>query len=85
MLKPKKKITKKEIKEDRLVTTYFEATTWYQTNKKIVNGVLTGMVVLAIVIVAYANNVSSNSQKATMTMARTTMPVKTPLTIFLLV
>lgn len=65
MLKPKKKITKKEIKEDKLVTTYFEATTWYQTNKKIVNGVLTGMVVLAIVIVAYANNVSSNNQKAT--------------------
>ncbi len=65
MLKPKKKITKKEIKEDRLVTSYFEATTWYQTNKKIVNGVLTGIVILAIVIVAYTNNVSSNNLKAT--------------------
>jgi tetratricopeptide (TPR) repeat protein len=65
MLKPKKKISKKEIKEDRLVTSYFEATTWYQTNKKIVNGVLTGVVVLAIVVVAYMNNVSSNDMKAT--------------------
>jgi TolA-binding protein len=65
MLKPKKKISKKEIKEDRLVTSYFEATTWYQANKKIVNGVLTGLVVLAIVIVAYMNNVSSNNLKAT--------------------
>jgi tetratricopeptide (TPR) repeat protein len=65
MLKPKKKITKKEIKEDRLVTSYFEASTWYQNNKKIVNGVLTGIVVLAIVIVAYTNNVSSNNLKAT--------------------
>jgi tetratricopeptide (TPR) repeat protein len=65
MLKPKKKITKKEIKEDRLVTSYFEATTWYQNNKKIVNGALTGLVVLAIVIVAYLNNVNSNNQKAT--------------------
>jgi TolA-binding protein len=64
MLKPKKKISKKEIKEDRLVTSYFEATTWYQNNKKIVNGVLTGVVVLAIVIVAYMNNVNSNNQKA---------------------
>jgi TolA-binding protein len=65
MLKPKKKISKKEIKEDRLVTSYFEATNWYETNKKIVNGVLTGAVVLAIVIVAYVNNVSSNNLKAT--------------------
>ena len=65
MLKPKKKISKKEIKEDRLVTTYFEATTWYQANKRIVNGALTGLVVLVIILVAYLNNVNSNNQKAT--------------------
>jgi tetratricopeptide (TPR) repeat protein len=65
MLKPKKKISKKEIKEDTLVTSYYEATTWYQANKKTVNGVLTGLVVLAVVIVAYMNNVSSNNVKAT--------------------
>jgi tetratricopeptide (TPR) repeat protein len=65
MLKPKKKISKKEIKEDRLVTTYFEATTWYQNNKKIVNGALTGIVILAIVVVAYLNNVNANNLKAT--------------------
>lgn len=65
MLKPKKRISKKEIKEDRLVTSYFEATSWYETNKKIVNGVLAGVVVLAILIVAYVNNVNSNNQKAT--------------------
>lgn len=64
MLKPKKKISKKEIKEDKLVTTYFEATTWYETNKKIVNGVLTGVVVIAIIVVAYMNNVNSNNVKA---------------------
>jgi tetratricopeptide (TPR) repeat protein len=64
MLKPKKKISKKEIKEDKLVTTYFEATTWYETNKKTVNGVLVGIVILAIVIVAYMNNVNSNNLKA---------------------
>jgi len=65
MLKPKKKISKKEIKEDTLVTSYFEATNWYQQNKKTVNGVLTGVVVLAIVVVAYLNNVNSNNLKAT--------------------
>ena len=65
MLKPKKKISKKEIKEDRLVTSYFEATNWYQTNKKLVNGALFGLVVLVVVVVAYLNNVNSNNQKAT--------------------
>jgi TolA-binding protein len=64
MLKPKKKITKKEIKEDKLVTTYFEATTWYEANKKTVNGVLVGIVILAVVLVAYMNNVNSNNLKA---------------------
>ena len=73
MLKPKKKISKREIKEDRLVTSYFEATTWYQANKKIVNGVLTGLVVLAIVIVAYFNNVSSNNLKATTELGKVLM------------
>src|SRR3989339_579206 len=65
MLKPKKKISKREIKEDKLVTSYFEATTWYQANKKIVNGVLTGIVILAVVSVVYMNNVSLNDTKAT--------------------
>lgn len=65
MLKPKKKISKREIKEDKLVTSYFEATTWYESNKKMINGVLTGIVVVAIVVVAYMNNVNSNNQKAT--------------------
>ena len=72
MLKPKKKISKREIKEDKLVTSYFEATTWYQANKKIVNGVLTGIVVLAVVIVAYMNNVSSNNTKATSELGKIT-------------
>jgi TolA-binding protein len=65
MLKPKKKISKKEIKEDTLVTSYYEASTWYQQNKRTVNGVLTGVVVIAIVAVAYLNNVNSNNLKAT--------------------
>jgi len=65
MLKPKKKISKREIKEDKLVTSYYQATTWYQGHKKIVSSALTGVVVLAIVIVAYSNNVRSNNEKAT--------------------
>lgn len=65
MLKPKKKITKKEMKEDKLVTTYFEATGWYQNNKKIVSGVFTGIIVVAVLIVVVTNNMRSNNEKAT--------------------
>ena len=37
MLTPKKKISKKEIKEDALLTAYAGATTYYYENKKMVN------------------------------------------------
>jgi tetratricopeptide (TPR) repeat protein len=72
MLKPQKKISKKEIKEDRLVTSYYQATTWYEGNKKTVNGILTGVVVLAIIVVAYLNNVNSNNLKATSELGKIT-------------
>ncbi|MBI3586269.1 MAG: tetratricopeptide repeat protein [Ignavibacteriales bacterium] len=65
MLKPKKKISKKEMKEDKLVTTYFEATSWYENNKKIVNGVFTGLIIVAVLIVVVTNNMRSNNEKAT--------------------
>lgn len=65
MLKPKKKISKREMKEDKLVTTYFEATGWYEKNKKVVSGVLTGLIVVAVLIVVVTNNMRSNNEKAT--------------------
>lgn len=65
MLKPKKKITKREIKEDKLVTTYFEATTWYSENKKLISSVLTGVVVVAIAVIVISNNIRANNESAT--------------------
>ncbi len=65
MLKPVKKVTKRQIKEDRLVTTYFKATGWYDRNKKLVNGVLTAVVVLVIGIIVVMNNIRANNEKAT--------------------
>lgn len=64
MLKPRKKITKKELKQDKLVTTYFKTVDFLRNNKKIVSGTLTGLVIAVIVIVAYMNNVRSNNTKA---------------------
>jgi tetratricopeptide (TPR) repeat protein len=65
MLKPKKKITKKDLKEDQLVTTYFKATEFFYQNKKYVSWVVAGLVVIVVAIVIYANNQSANSEKAT--------------------
>lgn len=70
MLKPKKKITKKEIKEDKLVSTYFEATTWYEENKKLVSSVITGLVIVVLAVVVIRNNMVSNNEQATTELAK---------------
>lgn len=64
MLKPRKKITKKELKQDKLVTAYFKAVDLVRNNRKIVSGMITGLVIAVIVVVAYLNNVRSNNNKA---------------------
>jgi tetratricopeptide (TPR) repeat protein len=65
MLKPKKKITKREIKQDTLITTYAKVTSYYDQNKKYLNYAFTAIVVIAIGIVVYINNHRSNNVKAT--------------------
>lgn len=70
MLRPKKKITKREIREDKLVSTYFEATSWYEENKKLVSSILTGLVVVIIAVVVVRNNIVSNNEKATTELAK---------------
>ncbi len=64
MLKPRKRITKKELKQDKLVTWYFAAAEYLRNNRKVVSGVVTGLVIAAIVAVAYMNNVRSSNNKA---------------------
>ncbi len=65
MLKPKKKISKREIKEDKLVTTYFEAQSWFEQNKKRVSTVVTILVVAAAAIWIYFNNRAAGDLNAT--------------------
>ena len=64
MLKPKKKIAKREIKEDTLLTAYANATTLYYDYKKYFWNGLTVLAVVIIGLVFYANNRRSNSEKA---------------------
>jgi len=64
MLKPKKKITKKEMKQDRLVTTYAQMTSFYYENKKYVSYALTGLVALIIIAIVFINNRRASDEKA---------------------
>ncbi len=64
MLKPRKRITKKELKQDKLVTAYFKVMDFLRNNRKLVSGLMTGLVIAVIVVVAYLNNVNSNNRKA---------------------
>ncbi len=59
MLKPRKRLTKKQIKEDKLVTYYFKAIDFFNANSKIVFGAMVG--VIAIVALLYLYNWSKKN------------------------
>jgi tetratricopeptide (TPR) repeat protein len=65
MLKPKKKISKREMKEDKLVTTYFEAQSWFDANRKRVSSVFFTVLVAGIAVWFYYNNLSTQNIAAT--------------------
>lgn len=65
MLKPKKKISKREIKEDKLVTTYFEAQSWFETNKKRLSTAATVLVVVIAAAWIYLNDRATSNVSAT--------------------
>jgi tetratricopeptide (TPR) repeat protein len=64
MLKPKKKLTKTEIKQDTLLTSYAKLTSYYDTYKKYFNYGITAVIAIIIVIVIYVNNKKANDEKA---------------------
>lgn len=70
MLKPKKKISKKEIKEDALLTAYAQTTSYYYENKKMINYALTGLVVVIIGILIFVNNRKASNEKAQLEFAK---------------
>jgi tetratricopeptide (TPR) repeat protein len=70
VLNPKKKIVKKELKQDTLMTTVAMAEGFYHTNRKVVNYALTGLVIAAIAVVIFVNNRRSNNEKAGVELAK---------------
>ncbi len=70
MLKPKKGISKKEIKEDKLVTTYFKTQAWIEQNRRIVSYIVAVPILLAVVLWFYANNRRQSNERATTDLAK---------------
>jgi tetratricopeptide (TPR) repeat protein len=64
MLKPKKRVSKREIKEDKLVKSYFEVQSWYMMNKRKISTIMTILVVGVVAGILVMNNMRSNNEKA---------------------
>jgi len=64
MLSPKKKITKKEIKKDPLISTLDNTTAFYYEHKKNISYAITALIIIVVGIVVYTNNRRANNEKA---------------------
>ncbi|MEW6510592.1 MAG: tetratricopeptide repeat protein [Bacteroidota bacterium] len=64
MLRPKKKLSKRELKTDALVTTYVKATTFYEQNKRPISIGVTALAVIILATVVFFKNRADNNEKA---------------------
>jgi len=65
MLKPKKKITKKELKQDTLVTSYMKVTGFYETHKRWINYGAAALVVIIAGTAIYLKGHATDNELAT--------------------
>jgi tetratricopeptide (TPR) repeat protein len=70
MLKPKKGISKREIKEDKLVTTYFKTRGWIEQNRRLVSYIISVPIILLAVFWFVENNRRQNNDRATTDLAK---------------
>src|SRR5258708_4333239 len=70
MLNPKKKIVKKEMKQDPLLSMYDGATQYYYENKKYFSYGFTALIILVIAGVMYFNNRRANNERATVELSK---------------
>ncbi len=72
MLKPRKRLSKKKLKEDKLVTFYYKASAWAEDNSKYVVGAMAAVAVIVVAVYFYANSQKGNEQKASVELAKAT-------------
>jgi tetratricopeptide (TPR) repeat protein len=64
MLNPRKKITRKEMKQDTLLTAYAQGISLYETYRKQIGYAVAAVAIIAIAIVIYRNNRTNNDEHA---------------------
>lgn len=64
MLTPKKRISKKDIKEDELLKAYVSVSSFYYANKRYVSYAVTGLVVVVVAMLIFINNRRASNEKA---------------------
>ena len=70
MLTPKKKLSKREIKEDGLLTAYAQTEAYYYNNKKMINYVLVGLAAVVVAVIIFVNNRKAGNEKAQLEFAK---------------
>ena len=70
MLAKKKKLSKKEIKEDKLVTTFYEAKSFYDENQTVIFSVVGVIVAIVLVAVLYSSKVEESNLSASVELTR---------------
>lgn len=70
MLTAQKKIKKREIKEDKLVTTYFEARAWLDQNKRLAVYIAAIPIVLLVAVFLYVMGQTEKNQETTTKLAK---------------
>ncbi len=70
MLKPQKKVSRREIKEDRLVTAYFETREWIEINTKILSYIGIGLIGVVVIGFLWSKNKAESNDKATTMLAK---------------
>jgi TolA-binding protein len=70
MLKAQKKISKKQLKQDALLTSVVKATSFYEANKRNIGIGIVAIVVLVVGSLVYSKNRAENNEKATAALAK---------------
>jgi tetratricopeptide (TPR) repeat protein len=70
MLTKKKKLSKREIKEDKLVTTYYKVYNYFNENKNRIGMYAGGLLVVIAAIYFYMNNKAENNEQAGIQLSR---------------
>jgi TolA-binding protein len=72
MLKPRKRITKRQLKEDKLVTFYQNAQTWIEEYSKYVIGGVAAVIIIVVVVMMYNSSQQAAEKEASVKLSQAT-------------